>query len=218
MNLIIFCTGLGTNKEYYQNLLNEINRKIDVTIYFYYFDQYCKDNVNDLYDLIIKFKTTYEKILVCAFSIACHASLEACSRTSTSVKNVKIILIDPINLKTLTKPIKLITSLPNCILFIWDTLPYKIKLYILECISKDTPLLVNQNIAAISMFYIRELLKKYILAYRIKIIQDINPVVIVGKQSPYKYDFIWKVIELDGNHHIIYYQASKVANEILKHI
>jgi hypothetical protein len=213
MNLIIFCTGLGTNKEYYQNLLNEINRKIDVTIYFYYFDQHCKDNVNDLYDLIIKFKTTYENILVCAFSIACHASLEACSKT-----NVKLMLIDPINLKTLTRPIKIILFSPPCILMLWDTLSIRIKTYILSLIGNETPLLVNQNIAAMSMFYIRELLKKYILAYRIKIIQDINPIVLVGKQSPYKYDPMWKVIELEGNHHIIYYQSSKVANEILKHI
>ena len=234
--LVLFVTGLGTDKHYYGELSRNIktlyeSKRIgemdpsDIAIKYYYFDKSTSpDNAANLYETITQYQKLYDKIITCAFSISCHASLHAYSLLyqSGTLGQDNLILIDPLNINALTSTIKMVISAPSIFLFAWDRLPMFLKYYILKSTSKDTPALVDKNLAQMSAFHIRHQLKQYIypnnqlFAFK----KDIEPKVLVGVNSKYTCDYsMWNDVDfILGNHHIIYNNPEYVAQSIIKHV
>lgn len=218
MSFILFVTGLGTTKAYYEPLISNLGYRSHVF-------ELNATNLKDLSIVIDDIRIKYKRlnICVCAFSIACYPVLEVTDGRT----DIQLLLVDPPDVDN--NPLAhLVMSLPRCVLWAWDILtPRIIKYHFLALLGNySTPSIVDWHLSSMSLFSIRSMISDFLMVYKSRRFSDINSgnsrlvVVVRGNGSRYK-DLLLPlctqrhvVISLDADHHMIYNSPDKVADII----
>jgi len=207
---VIFVSGLGTTKDYFEPLMSLIPFK---SIFF----QLDTTNADELLKLIHHVLSLgVVKLYVAPFSISCYITSSILQNNFSLMDNkIELVLLDPPDAKN-NKLAKIVLSAPDYVLWIWDyVLNIHTRYYILSALSSfTTPKIVDMTLASMSIRTIRSMIQKYLIPFQ----PPHGTTILRGNQSKYSsllaFD-ITKTFILPTDHHMVWHRPDLIANFIV---
>jgi hypothetical protein len=207
---VIFVSGLGTTRDYFEPLMS----LIPFQALFFPLDNTNAEKLAELVQHVLSLGVT--KLYIAPFSISCYITSQIVQSRFKSHRNtISLVLLDPPDAKYNILA-NIVRSAPDYLLWIWDyVLSVHARYYILAASSGfTTPKIVDMTLAKMPIKTVKSMVKKYLVPFK----PPVGTIVLRGSQSKHSnlltFDATTTYV-LPTDHHMVWHKPDLVANFIV---